>query len=53
MSMVSLIGLGFQSLGIAFKKRHIKVGFFLSLKGLLVGVRYFYTFGTFGKFLVI
>ena len=39
-SIISLTGLGCQSVDIAFKKRQIKVGFFLNLLGLLVGVQY-------------
>ena len=39
-SIISLTGIGYQSVGIAFKKRQIKVGFFLNLLGLLVGVQY-------------
>ena len=39
-SIISLAGLGCQSVDIAFKKRQIKVGFFLNLSGLLVSVQY-------------
>ena len=39
-SIISLTGLGCQSVDIAFKKQQIKVGFFLNLLGLLVGVQY-------------
>ena len=35
--IISLTGLGCQSMDIAFKKRQIEVGFFLNLLGLLVG----------------
>ena len=50
MSIISLTGLGCQSVDIAFKKRQIKVGFFLNLLGRLVGAQYFNPFETFGKF---
>ena len=50
MSIISLTGLGCQSVDIAFKKRQIKVGFFLDLLGLLVGAQYSNLFGTFGDF---
>ena len=39
-SIISLTGLGCQSVDIAFKKQQIKIGFFLNLLGLLVNVQY-------------
>ena len=51
MSVICLPGLGCQSVDIAFKKRQIKVEFFLNLLGLLVGAQYsFGNFETFGNF---
>ena len=50
MSIISLTSLDCQSVDIAFKKRQIKVGFFLNLLGLLVGAQYSHPFGTFGNF---
>ena len=51
MSIISLTGLGCQSVDIAFKKRQIKVGFFfLNLLGRLVGAQCSSSFGTFGNF---
>ena len=50
MSIISLIGLGSQFVDTGFKKRQIKVGFFLNLLRLLVGAQYCNTFGTFGNF---
>ena len=50
MSIITLTGLVCQFVDIAFKKRQIKVGFFLNLLGLLVGAQYSSPFGTFGNF---
>ena len=50
MSIISLTGLVCQSVDVAFKKRQIKVGFFLNLLGLLVSAQYSSQFGTFDNF---